>query len=228
MHASLIAAVLLGAPAGAAEPGRMTSRFTGTDFALTADPDAAWWKSAPAVMFEHGRYGEKIAGLATEVRSLWTQDHLYFLFSGRYQALHLRPTPSTAQDTWELWNWDVAEVFIGSDFKDINRYKEFEVSPQGEWIDLAIDLNPRPPAIDSNWNSGFECKARVDEARKVWYAEMKIPLRSIDPRMIQAGSEYRVNLYRIHWSSKAFMAWQPVRQDWFHSPKAFGRLVLVP
>ena len=46
-------------------------------------------------------------------------------------------------ETNELWNWDVAEVFIGSDFKNIRRYKEFEVSPQAEWVDLDINLVPR-------------------------------------------------------------------------------------
>ena len=44
-------------------------------------------------------------------------------------------------ETNELWNWDVAEVFIGSDFKNIRRYKEFEVSPQAEWVDLDVNLD---------------------------------------------------------------------------------------
>jgi hypothetical protein len=212
----------------AGEPGLMSSRRAATDFPLTADPGTKWWKEAPAVSFAHGRYGERISGLETEVRSLWTSGNLYFLFSGRYDALHLKPNPDTTKDTWELWDWDVAEVFIGSDFRDINRYKEFEVSPRGEWIDLDINLNPKPPAINAKWNSAFECKARVDKARKIWYAEMKIPFRSIDSRPIKTGLEYRINLYRIHWTNKSFLAWQPVGQDWFHNPKAFGRLVLKP
>ena len=44
-------------------------------------------------------------------------------------------------ETNELWNWDVAEVFIGSDFKNIRRYREFEVSPQAEWVDLDLNLD---------------------------------------------------------------------------------------
>jgi len=32
--------------------------------------------------------------------------------------------PNPLQETNELWNWDVAEVFIGSDFTDI-KHKEF-------------------------------------------------------------------------------------------------------
>jgi hypothetical protein len=32
-------------------------------------------------------------------------------------------------------------VFIGSDFHDIKPYKEFEVSPPNEWVDLDINLS---------------------------------------------------------------------------------------
>jgi hypothetical protein len=35
----------------------------------------------------------------------------------------------------------VAEVFIGADFTDIRHDKEFEISPQGEWVDFEIDLS---------------------------------------------------------------------------------------
>ena len=48
-----------------------------------------------------------------------------------------------SSETPRLWNWDVAEAFIGSDFERIGFYKEFQVSPQGEWVDLAIDRDNR-------------------------------------------------------------------------------------
>jgi hypothetical protein len=37
----------------------------------------------------------------------------------------------------------------GADFSDIRRYREFEISPQGEWIDLAIDLHN--PHNEEGW-----------------------------------------------------------------------------
>lgn len=224
LSATLIFAGLL----AAGEPAVMSSRRAAKDFALTADPSAAHWKSAPIVSFEQGRFGEKMPGLRTEVRTLWTPGYLYLLFSGQYQGLHMRENPVTDRDTWGLWDYDVAEVFIGSDFKDINVYKEFEVSPQGEWIDLRIDMKPKPPAIDEKWNSGFECKASIDRTAKVWHAAMKIPFASIDSRPIRGGIEYRLNLYRIHWATKAFLAWRPVNQESFHNPAAFGRMKLEP
>src|SRR3989454_3333934 len=72
----------------------------------------------------------------TEVRTGWTAQNLYFLFVCPYEQLNLRPNPKTSTETYGLWNWDVAEVFIGADFKDVKRYEEFEISPQGEWTDL--------------------------------------------------------------------------------------------
>ena len=54
----------------------------------------------------------------TEVRTRWTAQNLYFLFVCPYAQLNLRPNPKTSTETYGLWNWDVAEVFIGADFKD--------------------------------------------------------------------------------------------------------------
>ena len=57
-------------------------------------------------------------GYRTEVRTRWTKNNLYFLFVCPYEELHLKPAPNTQKETNELWNWDVAEVFVGSDFKN--------------------------------------------------------------------------------------------------------------
>jgi hypothetical protein len=97
------------------------------------------------VVADRGSLGDLTPGHHTEIRSRWTQQNLYFLFICHYEQLHLKPSPTTTAETNKLWDWDVAEVFIGTDFKDIKRYTEFQVSPQGEWVDLLIDRNPTPP-----------------------------------------------------------------------------------
>lgn len=40
-------------------------------------------------------------------------------------------------------------MFIGSDFHDIKPYKEFEVSPPNEWVDL--DINLSAPRHEDGW-----------------------------------------------------------------------------
>jgi Carbohydrate family 9 binding domain-like len=212
---------------GAADSKTMTSRRAKADSPATADPTASFWKNAPVLTFETGRFGEKYPAFLTEVRSMWTPGNLYFLFTCPYDDLYMNPNPQTKRDTWGLWDLDVAEVFIGWDLKDIRRYKEFELSPQGEWIDLDVNKNSEPGVFDDKWNAGMESAARIDRTRRVWYGEMKIPFPSIDPRPPQAGREFRINLYRIQGKKRTFMAWQPTQNESFHMPEVFGKLRLI-
>ncbi|MBM3744469.1 MAG: hypothetical protein FJW34_01575 [Acidobacteria bacterium] len=223
----VLCAVMLAGVLAAAESQAVSYRVP-EDSPLTADPSSPHWKGVRGVVFEHGRYGESIPRHRTEVRSLWTGRNLYFLFTCSYDNLYLKPGEPAAGETNQLWNWDVAEVFIGSDFDNIRRYKEFEVSPRGEWIDLAIELDPGGKHhIDWQWNSGFATRTRIEEQRKIWHVEMRIPIVSLAAWTPEPGRTFRVNFYRIQGQPRRFLCWQPVHQNWFHQPEAFGTLVLA-
>ena len=211
-------------------PGVIASHRAAADFALTADPDAASWKGVRGIFMENGPQGEAHPDHRTEVRSRWTTGNVYFLFICPYQELHLHPHPAVSNETNQLWDWDVAEVFVGSDFQRIRRYKEFEMSPQGEWVDLDIDRDHPLPEGGWLWNSGFEVKARIDSEKKIWYGEMRIPMKSIDPRPPVAGLEMRINFYRCQGAGahRVYIAWQPTHEANFHVPEAFGRMRLEP
>jgi hypothetical protein len=210
------------------EPGVMISHYSPTDFELTADPDAKPWKGISGVFAETGPMREPIPGHRTEIRSRWTNKYLYFLFICPYETLYLKPNPTTTSETNHLWDWDVAEAFIGSDFKNIRRYKEFEMSPQGEWVDLDIDRDKPKPEDGWVWNSGFKVKARIDPVKKIWYGEMQIPYNQIDHRKPRPGLELRLNLYRCQGPppKRVYIAWQPTGKSTFHVPEAFGLLRL--
>ena len=216
-------------PLLAQAPAVITSRYAAADFSLTADPGAPQWKDEPVIVAGNDARGEAVPGHRTEIRSRWTHNNIYFLFVCPYQELYLRPHPSQTTETNHLWDWDVAEVFVGSDFNRITRYKEFEVSPQGEWVDLDIDRESPLPEGGWLWNSGFTVKARIDPARKIWYAEMRIPLHSIDERPPAPGREMRINFYRCQGrgATRKYIAWRPTGAATFHVPQAFGRLRLV-
>lgn len=218
----------LAALAAADGPGVLISRYANAEFELTANPGARPWVNVPGVFAENNAMGQPTPGHRTEIRSRWTNYHLYLLFICPYETLYLRPSPSTNLETNKLWEWDVAEAFIGTDFSNIRQYWEFQVSPQGEWVDLDIDRdNPRPEG-GWRWNSGFEVKARIDEANKIWYGEMKIPLAKIDQRPPKPGLEMRINLYRLQGPppTRKQIAWQPTGSRNHHVPEAFGRLRL--
>ena len=140
---------------------------------------------------------EPIPGPPTEIRSRWTDKTLYLLYICPYDELNLKPDPNPAVETPRLWNWDVAEAFIGTDFDHIARYKELQVSPQSEWVDLDINRDDTKAAGGMAWNSGYKVKGRIDRERHIWYGEMAIPMSAIGVTAAKAGTEMRVGLYRI-------------------------------
>lgn len=132
----------------------------------------------------------------------------------------------------KLWDRDVVEVFLGDDWKNIRHYREYEVAPTGDWIDLAIDLDKK--GGDRSWRSGGTTSARIDEKAKVWYSAMKIPLKSVSEAAVTAGVRWRMSLYRIQGQGagavRHFLCWQPtcvLNRDPNHVPENFGTLIFA-
>ncbi|MEZ5399488.1 MAG: carbohydrate-binding family 9-like protein [Bryobacteraceae bacterium] len=218
----------LASSAALAEQAVMPSFRASEDFDLTANPLSANWRGVPGVETSNDRYGKPVAGARTEIRSRWTGANLYFLFVSDFERMNLRSKPERITETFGIWENDVVEVFIGHDLERINRYKEFEVTPQEEWVDLDVDKDRQGRPTDWLWNSGMSARSFVDQERKRWYCEIRIPWTAIDPREIKAGNELRLNLYRIEGNNpdRKYIAWRPVGNPSYHTPKAFGRLRL--
>jgi hypothetical protein len=227
---ALWVALAAGIPALAgADRGQMESLKAASDPVLNTDPHAAFWQQAHAVYALSDKSGKPLLRYRTEIRSRWTAANIYFLFVCPYEKLNLKPSPNTKVETQGLWNWDVAEVFIGSDFQHIWRYKEFEVSPQAEWTDLDIDLKTPHHEQGWTWNSGFEVAARINGKTKTWYAGLRIPFAAIAEHPPGAGDKFRINLYRSQGppSDLRQIMWQPTMSDSFHVPERFGILKLI-
>jgi hypothetical protein len=215
--------------ANAAEDNTFKSAYATRDVALDTNPGSTFWAAAPSVFAEVDNYGHVVPRYRTRISSRWTQKYLYLLFECPYEELNLKPSPNAAAETFGLWNWDVAELFIGSDFQNIRRYKEFEVSPQREWVDLDINLDLPDHTVGWKWNSGFQKDARIDSNAKIWYAAMRIPFAALDRRRPVAGRTFRVNLFRSQGppDRRHSIVWQAPMADSFHVPEKFGLLMLV-
>ena len=200
---------------------------------LSADPNSSFWKDVKGVPLDKNILNNPDPAVASEARSRWTDRYLYFLFFGPYETLHLKPNPDAVHETYHLWDWDDFELYLGANFENINLYGEFQISPQGEFLDQAIDATRERPGWNDErfWDSGMSVKSRIDPEKKIWYGEMRIPIASIDKRPPKVGNEMRVNVYRLQSAGPGkrihFLAWQPTGEWNPHRPQKFGALRLV-
>ena len=194
-----------------------------SDIQLNSANPAVEWELATPISFSGDWQGENAdSTLETEVRILWSPATLYLRFVCRYRNLFFfeDSDPNGRRD--HLWDRDVAEAFLQPEASDERRYKEFEVAPNGMWIDL--DISPFGLA---DLKSGLKRSVHVDVSKRIWVAELKIRLVSLTPRFDPAKS-WRANFYRVEGPDepRQYLAWQPTftLQPNFHVPKAFGIL----
>lgn len=201
------------------------------DPALNADPASPVWRNTGTAFITKDCSKQlDYTPLRTEVRSFWTDTHLYLLFSCPYKELNLFLPAIHGGPRNKLWDRDVVEMFLGDDWTNIRHYREFEIAPTGDWIDLAIDLDHE--SYDQSWRSGWNTTARIDEASHTWYAAARIPLSAVSKSPVKPGTKWRANLYRIEGlgpdSQRHFLCWQPtcvVNRDPNHVPENFGTLI---
>ncbi len=200
---------------------------------LTLDPGANIWKNAALLSMDKDCSRQiRYPKTKTEIRAFWTDSDIYFMFRCHYTVLNLFLPPKNDSARVGLWDRDVVEMFLGDDWTNIRHYREFEIAPTGDWIDLAIDLDHQ--SNDRSWRSGWQTMARVDEPQKIWYAAARIPLSSISSLPVQDGTKWRVNLYRIDGlgsdSHRHFLCWQPTcvqNRDPNHVPEHFGTVIFT-
>ncbi len=157
----------------------------------------------------------------TEVRALWSPDHLFLRFCCRFREIFTYEGGNTHRDG--LWMRDVAEVFVRPGMWETSHYLEFEVSPNGDWLDL--DISPDRKTI-------LYCsmKTRVirDDKLKIWIAEIAIPTTCFNVPL-SSGESWRLNLFRIEGREPArfYSAWIPTHTSIpnFHVPELFGSLL---
>jgi alpha-galactosidase len=194
-------------------------------------PSPREWQRADPIVFCADWQGKNAdAQRETQVRLLWTPATLFLQFRARYRELTVFPDASASGRRDHLWDRDVAEVFLQPDPRQPLRYAEFEVSPNAFWIDLDINLDPAAERL-RDLRSGLARRVRLDEAQKLWSAELSIPMRSLTARFDPAAA-WRVNFFRVEGprEPRFYSSWQPTHtpEPNFHVPQAFGKLLFAP
>jgi alpha-galactosidase len=191
-----------------------------------AHPALEWQKALPVVFCSDWQGKNPDPQRQTQVQLLWSAQTLYLRFECRYRDLYVfaDSDPNGRRD--HLWDRDVAEAFLQPDPTRERYYREFEVSPNGMWIDLDIF-----PGGSADLKSGVQKSVLLNADRRRWVAELAIPLRALteafDPK-----ATWRANFYRVEGTSepRSYLAWRPTATPTpnFHVPAAFGSLRFAP
>jgi len=193
------------------------------EITLNAGHPAAEWQNTASISFCSDWQGkDPDPARETQVRILWSEQILYLRFDCRYRELFVfeDSAPNGRRD--HLWDRDVVEAFLQPHPSRPAFYREFEVSPNGMWIDLDIF-----PGGRTDLHSGLQRSVAVDPNSRTWSAELAIPMAALTEQFDPAHV-WRANFYRVEGSKepRAYLAWQPTHtpQPNFHVPAAFGRL----
>jgi hypothetical protein len=194
---------------------------------LPLTPDL--WETASEVELREVVTGDK-PKLTTAVRAAWNNWGVYYRFVCEDDSI----VSTMTQRDDPIYDEDVVEVFMSVD-GDLSRYFEFEFSPASVMFDATIvnDLNDptgNTLKVDTSWDSSeLALWVNVDLANRRVEYEIAIPAADLlNGRSIEAGDEWRTNLYRIDRNSSndpeldEYSAWSPTRRLRFHIPQRFG------
>jgi alpha-galactosidase len=211
------------APMQQGSSSEIIATYTDQEITLDAAHPAAQWQRTDPVVFSSDWQGKNAdPARQTQVRILWSDRTLYLRFECRYREIFVfeDSEPNGRRD--HLWERDVGEAFLQPDASRPQFYREFEVSPNGLWIDLDI-----LPGGRANLKSGLQLSVAMNSQSHVWAAELAIPMTALTTQFDPARI-WRANFYRVEGSKepRAYLAWQPTKTPApdFHVPAAFGTL----
>lgn len=169
------------------------------------------------------------SSISTSVGIEWNDASLFVFFQGHFSSLRSATKSESGllqRKTHRLWDIsDVFEVFIGLRATERKMYKEFQVAPDGRWLD--IDVWNCLEISNHHWYSGFRARSLVDIQQNIWKSVLDIPWNCFgaDPH---SNDEWNVNFYRASgtFHGDELLAWSPVGTGMkcFHRPEHFGRI----
>jgi hypothetical protein len=208
----------------------MFAEYVATPIAVDDFDNEAWqrcepvaiahlWSGAPAAVERHA-----------EARVCWSDEALHVRFAGnQHEPLVVSAEPKTHEKTLGLWDRDVCEIYVAPDAENPSRYYEFEASPAGEWIDLALLITPAGRETDWDYRSNMKAAANVSER------ELKIGIRipwSASIPKPNPSDLWLINLFRCVGpeAPERYLAWRPTGtpEPNYHVPAAFGPLRFNP
>jgi hypothetical protein len=182
-----------------------------------------WEKTQPISFCSDWRGEQTDPQRETEVRILWSRDFLFIRFRCLFREIYVYEGGNTRRD--QLWLRDVAEAFIRPDTNNLRHYQEFEISPNGDWLDLDIRSGQKTHLL-----CDLNSRVILHPHAYLWTAELAIPF-SCMTEAFSPSQIWGLNLFRIEGAepNRFYSAWRPTHtpQPNFHIPEQFGELQFV-
>ena len=188
------------------------------------------WKKAETVKVDKYWSGENApAGRHFETKILWSDAAIYVRFeASQKESLIVSEKANLTTKTRGLWDRDVCEIFLAPNKNEPRKYFEFEIAPNGEWIDLGIYQKPNERITDWDYASGMQSAVKVGKDKIImaikieWKAFGKTP----KTRDVWLGNIFRCVGFG---KTRGYLAWSPTltKEPSFHVPQKFGEFEFV-
>ena len=210
---------------------KMTVKITHikNDFSVSELENKSWKKAVEILVGKYWSGENAPTGRHFTAQLLWSKNALYVRFeANQIEPLIISKTPNLKNKTKGLWDRDVCEIFLAPNRNEPRKYSEFEIAPNGEWIDLEIYQKPDERITDFEYNSEMKSAAKIENEKIVmaikieWKAFGKIPKK---------GDVWLGNLFRCvsAGENRGYLAWSPTmtKTPNFHVPEKFGEFEFV-
>jgi hypothetical protein len=198
------------------------------DFHVTGDGSSPQWNNTGWINLPP--LGENPSGYRTDVKILYSNTGIYFLFNCPDKKL----TSTMQADNLNLWEEDVVEVFLWTS-EDFPVYFEYELSPMNYELPIIVPNYKGKFLGWLPWNydgkrtehatSAVGGEKKSGAAVSGWMAEIFIPYRLLNPLPQVppvAGTKWRANMYRVDYDNgTSRFAWQKTNGT-FHEYNNFG------
>lgn len=188
------------------------------------------WEKAEVVSIDKYWSGENAPdGRRFKAKLLWSKTALYVRFEANLtEPLIVSDKPNLTGKTKGLWDRDVCEIFLAPNRAEFRKYFEFEIAPNGEWIDLGIYQQPDKRETDWDYHSGMQSAAKIEKDKVISAIKVEWKAFGATPK---AGEIWLGNILRCvgAGATRGYLTWQPTftKEASFHVPERFGEFEFI-
>lgn len=194
------------------------------DFSIDELDNESWTKAdeIPIDKYWSGENAPKDRQFKTKI--LWSDAAIYVRFeANQNEPLIVSEKADLTSKTRGLWDRDVCEIFLAPDKKEFRKYFEFEIAPNGEWIDLGIYQKPDERITDWDYASGMKSAALIEKTKVTMAIKIEWSAFGKTPK---AKDVWLGNIFRCvgAGATRGYLAWSPTETKLpsFHVPEKFG------